>query len=202
MGAGVAFPVDKIQPLGGLGAKDEYTLLRVTPESASHPGSFFHRFRGQITTRKSAKNLMKRFIVILAVALTTQVFAGLALARESKPVATLVLSEGQVGVGVGWSWGHGTLIYKGKRYPFKVEGLSIGDVGITKATATGRIYKMNSLSDFSGTYAAATAEGTLVKGAGATAMKNEHGVELQLYPKTKGVNLKLAGEGVKFTLQK
>ncbi len=144
---------------------------------------------------------MKRFITILALALTTQIFAGVALARESKPVATLVLSEGQVGVGIGWSWGNGTLIYNGKRYPFKVEGLSIGDVGITKATATGRVYKMTKLSDFSGTYAAASAEGTVVKGAGATTMKNEHGVELTLYPKTKGVNLKLAGEGVKFTLK-
>ncbi len=32
-------------------------------------------------------------------------------------------------------------------------------------------------------------------------MKNEHGVVIHLYPVTKGLNVKLAGEGVKLTLQ-
>jgi hypothetical protein len=33
-------------------------------------------------------------------------------------------------------------------------------------------------------------------------MQNDKGVVVHLLPKTKGVNLKLAGEGVKFTLEK
>ena len=48
----------------------------------------------------------------------------------------------------------------------------------------------------------AAAEGTLIVGAGATAMKNGKGVVIHLLPQTKGANLKLAGEGVKFTLEK
>ena len=35
----------------------------------------------------------------------------------------------------------------------------------------------------------------------ATVMRNEKGVEIHLLPKTKGVNLKLAAEGVKLTLE-
>jgi hypothetical protein len=48
----------------------------------------------------------------------------------------------------------------------------------------------------------AAAEATVGVGAGASAMKNEKGVVIHLFPKTKGVNLKLGGEGVKFTLEK
>jgi hypothetical protein len=38
-------------------------------------------------------------------------------------------------------------------------------------------------------------------GVGAVAMQNDKGVVVYLFPKTKGVNLKLAGEGVKFVLE-
>jgi hypothetical protein len=143
---------------------------------------------------------MKRFIIILVASAMTQMFAGLALAKEAKTVGTISLSEGQVGVGIGWSWGKGTLHFNGKSYAFKVDGLSVGDVGVTKATADGKVSKLTNLSDFSGTYVSAAAEATVAKGAGATVMKNEHGVVIRLYPKTKGLNLKLAAEGVKFTL--
>jgi hypothetical protein len=33
-------------------------------------------------------------------------------------------------------------------------------------------------------------------------MKNDKNVVIELFPKTTGANLKLAGEGVKFTLEK
>ena len=56
--------------------------------------------------------------------------------------------------------------------------------------------------DFNGTFVAAAAEVTVALGEGATAMKNDKGVVIHLLPKTKGVNLKLAGEGVKLKLEK
>jgi hypothetical protein len=37
--------------------------------------------------------------------------------------------------GVGFSWGNGVLTYKGKTYPVQVEGLSVGEMGVTRATA-------------------------------------------------------------------
>ncbi len=144
---------------------------------------------------------MKRLITILAAAAMTQ-FAGVAFAVDAKPIATLALSEGQVGVGVGLSWGKGTLNFNGKNYAFKVSGLSVGDVGITKAVADGKIFNLTNVEDFNGTYVSVAAEGTVGLGAGATAMKNEHGVVIHLYPVTKGLNVKLAGEGVKLTLLK
>jgi hypothetical protein len=129
--------------------------------------------------------------------------SGLALAAdEKKPDATLKLSEGQVAIGIGWSWGKGVLTYKGKDYPFKVQGLSVGDVGVTKAEAVGKVYNLKKRSDFNGNYTSAAAQGTLGGGAGASAMKNQNGVVIELTSTTQGLNLKLAAEGVKFTLEK
>ena len=145
---------------------------------------------------------MKRVTMCVLVLVMALVLSGSVFAKEKKPDATLKLSEGQVAVGIGWSWGKGVLSYKGKEYPFKVAGLSVGDVGITKAEAEGKVYNLKKLEDFNGNFVSAAAEATVGLGAGATAMKNDKGVVIHLFPKTKGVNLKLAGEGVNFTLEK
>ena len=145
---------------------------------------------------------MKRLTVSLLALVITQSLFSSVFAAEEKPDATLKLSEGQVGAGIGWSWGKGVLTYQGKSHPFKVDGLSVGDVGITKADAVGKVYHLKNLSDFNGTFVAAAAEGTVGGGAGVSAMKNENGVVVQLQSTTEGVNFKLAGEGVKFTLEK
>ena len=146
---------------------------------------------------------MKRVTASMLVLAMVLVLSGLALAAdEKKPDATLKLSEGQVAVGIGWSWGKGVLTYKGKDYPFKVEGLSVGDVGVTKADAVGKVYNLKKMSDFNGTYTSAAAQGTLGGGAGVSTMKNQNGVVINLESTTQGVNVKLAGEGVKFTLEK
>src|SRR5262245_2029391 len=81
-----------------------------------------------------------------------------------KPAGPVTLTEGSVAVGIGWSWGKGVLTYKGKTYPFKVEGLSVGELGITKAQATGNVFTLKNLEDFSGIYRAAGAGATAVKG--------------------------------------
>jgi hypothetical protein len=146
---------------------------------------------------------MKRVTASMLVLAIVLVLSGLALAaEEKKPDATLKLSEGQVALGIGWSWGKGVLTYKGKDYPFKVEGLSVGDVGVTKAEAVGKVYNLKKMSDFNGNYTSAAAQGTLGGGAGASAMKNQNGVVIELTSTTQGVNVKLAAEGVKFTLEK
>ena len=144
---------------------------------------------------------MKRLTVSVLVLVIALSLFGLVFAQEEKPDATLTLSKGQVAVGIGWSWGDGVLTLKGKNYPFKVGGLSVVDVGITKANAVGKVYHLKKLSDFNGTYAGAAAEGTIGGGAGISTMKNQNGVVIELQSTTQGVNFKLAGEGVKFTLK-
>lgn len=122
--------------------------------------------------------------------------------KKPKPDATLQLSEGQVALGIGWSWGRGTLSFKKKKYEFKVEGLSVVDVGITKATSKGKVYNLKKIEDFDGNYTSMAAEGTIGGGAGVTKMKNQNGVVIELVSTTQGANLKLAAEGVKFAINK
>jgi len=126
--------------------------------------------------------------------------AGLVAAQARKPDATLTLSEGSVAVGIGFSWGKGTLSYQGKTYPVKVEGLSVGELGITRASATGEVFNLKKLADFSGNYVAGGAEGTVGGGAGISTMKNQNGVVIELKSTTQGANLKLAAEGIKLAL--
>jgi hypothetical protein len=132
-------------------------------------------------------------------------FSGLATAQDkakAKPDATIELTQGQVAVGIGFSWGEGVLTYQGKKYPVKVKGLSVVDVGITKATAKGSVYNLKNLADFDGNYTSVTAEGTIGGGVGATNLKNQNGVTINLVTTTKGVNVKLAASGVELMIKK
>ena len=146
---------------------------------------------------------MRRMLTaVVAVGSLVSLLTGLALAQAKKPDATLTLTEGSVAVGIGYSWGKGTLSYQGKTYPVKVEGLSVGEVGIQTATATGNVSNLKKLEDFNGNYVAGAAGATVGGGAGVTAMKNQNGVVIELKSTTQGASLKLAAEGLKLTLQK
>ncbi len=145
---------------------------------------------------------MKRVAAVVLVMALFLGFSGMVYAQEKQPDATLTLTEGQVAAGIGWSWGKGVLTYKGKEYPFKVKGLSVGDVGITKASASGKVFRLEKLESFNGTYSGGAAEGTIGGGAGVTRIQNQNGVILELVSRTQGVNIKFAGEGVTFTLEK
>jgi hypothetical protein len=128
------------------------------------------------------------------------VLAGFAAAQGEAPNATLSLSEGSVAAGIGFAWGAGTLTYQGKTYPVRVGGLSVGDVGVTRVSATGKVYHLAELSNFSGTYTAVGVGGTLGGGGGVTAMRNQNGVVIELTGATQGLNIKLSVEGVRLTL--
>lgn len=146
--------------------------------------------------------MQPRWIVSVAFAALVALLAGPTLADEKTPDATLRLTEGTVAAGVGWSWGHGELSFAGKTYKVKVEGLSVAEVGVTKAQATGSVYNLKSVDDFDGVYAAAGAEGTAGKGAGVSSLRNTKGVVINLKSETKGANIKVAAEGLKLSLVK
>ena len=96
---------------------------------------------------------MRRLVIgVVAAGSLVAALAGLAVAQKAD--ATLTLSDGSVALGIGFSWGKGTLSYGGKTYPVKVEGLSVGEVGVTRATAKGEVSNLAKLEDFSGNYVA------------------------------------------------
>ena len=140
------------------------------------------------------------------IGLASAVVLGLCLTAaqaEDKPAdATLKLSGGSVSAGVGVNWGGGTLTYKGREYPIEVKGLSVGDVGATKIEASGSVYNLSKIEDFDGNYTAVGAGLAVAGGAGATAMKNQNGVEVQLVSTTKGLKVAVGGGGVEMRIKK
>jgi len=128
-----------------------------------------------------------------------------AATHQSNPDATLRLSGGSFALGVGFSWGSGTLAYKGKSYPVKVNGLSVGKVGMTDTSAYGEIFNLKHLQDFNGHYsfgAAGTRGVTIAKGKAGTLMSNQAGVIVRLSTTQKGVNVNATGGGVDMQIQK
>jgi len=117
------------------------------------------------------------------------------------PAGKVSLTATSVAAGVGWVWGNGQLSFNGKDHTFKVSGLSVVDAGVSSITASGDVYNLAHLSDFAGNYTVAAAGIALGGGAGASYLKNEHGVVIKLVETEQGLRFNLAGEGVKITLK-
>lgn len=127
--------------------------------------------------------------------------SSLAFAEDRKPEATLELTQTSVALVIGYTWGGGTLTFQDKKHPVAVDGVSILALGLAQASATGEVFNLKTLEDFNGTYVAASIEGTLGAGAGATTMRNQNGVVIQLFTSTQGLNLKLAPEGMRLSIK-
>ena len=144
---------------------------------------------------------MRRWVIgLVGVGSVVAVLAGLAVAQGSKPDATLNLSSGSVAAGIGVSWGKGTLSYNGKTYPVRIEGLSVGPAGVTRATAKADVFNLAKIEDFAGNYAAVGIGATVGGGAGATVLRNQHGVVMELLSTTQGASVMLGVEGIRLTL--
>jgi hypothetical protein len=148
-------------------------------------------------------NVKKIAILSLVVAVMTGFTQ--AASHHSGPDATLRLSGGSFALGIGFRWGSGTLTYKGKDYPVKVNGLSVGKVGMTGSSAYGEVFNLKHLQDFNGHYnvgAAGTRGVTLGSGKAGTLMTNQAGVIVRLSTTQKGVDVNATGGGVDMQIQR
>jgi len=144
---------------------------------------------------------MKQLKFALVVLSTLFCVAGVATAKDDRPAATLEFVERGVALGFGVSWGEGTLTFKGKSYPFKIQGLSINDIGISKVKATGKVFDLDKIEDFNGSYHAVGSEATMGKGVGAIMLKNENGVSIQIIILSKGARATLSFGGAELKLK-
>ena len=148
-------------------------------------------------------NVKKIAILSLVVAVMTGFTQ--AASHHSGPDATLRLSGGSFALGIGFRWGKGTLTYNGKDYPVKVNGLSVGKVGITGSSAYGEVFNLKHLQDFNGHYnvgAAGTRGVTLGSGKTGTLMTNQAGVIVRLSATQQGVDVNATGGGVDMQIQR
>jgi hypothetical protein len=150
--------------------------------------------------------MRKLFLSLFAIVLS----GAAAAAGDSSPVAEgaipsayVWLNGGTVAIGIGYTWGHGTLYFSKdqKQYKFKLSGVSIADVGGAGINAEGEVYNLTVPADLSGNYSAATAGVTVIEGGSVAYLKNEKGVVIKLHSQTGGLRFNLAAEGVHLTLQ-
>lgn len=135
---------------------------------------------------------------------TSLLIGSLALAANTAkaPSGKIEIDETQFGLIVGGSTGGGTLTYHGKKYDFKIGGLSLGAaIGAAKISAVGEIYDLTDLSKFPGTYTKLDANVALGGGVGGVKMKNENGVIMRLDSTTQGLQFNLGVSGVKVTME-
>ncbi len=114
------------------------------------------------------------------------------------PDATMLISEKAADIGVGATWGGGTLHYHGRAYHFSLKGVDVAAVGFSEISGHGRVYGLKSLRDFNGTYVALNGEATVGTGLGGQVMKNGNGdgVLIKIDDFTKGARLAGATDGV------
>jgi len=117
------------------------------------------------------------------------------------PPPYVELESRQVAVGVGFSWGSGTLSFEGRQHAFSVKGLSLIDLGVSKMIAEGEVEGLASVSDFAGRYLALEAGAAVGQGASRLVLRNEHGVVIRLSSELAGVALTLGAEGFQIALQ-
>jgi hypothetical protein len=150
--------------------------------------------------REEGERAMRRMIGLVSI-----VALGFCLtaagAEDKTPDGTLKLSGGSVAAGVGVSWASGTLNYKGKEYPIDVKGLSVGDVGMTKLEASGKVYDLKTLDDFNGNFTAVGTGLAAAGGAGAAVMKNQNGVTVELVSTTQGAKVAIGAGGVSMKIK-
>jgi hypothetical protein len=93
--------------------------------------------------------------------------------------------------------GGGKLHYQGKTYPFTIGGLGIGGIGVSKIEATGQVYNLRDINDFTGAYGqvrAGFAAGQT--SSGSLWLENANGVVIELAAKREGLALSLGADAI------
>ena len=126
--------------------------------------------------------------------------SSVAAVAENEPSGTVEFTGGAVALGIGFTWGNGTLTYEGETYPFSVSGLTVADVGASSITASGNVYNLNRLEDFNGNYAEAGAGVTIAGGGSIATMRNQNGVVIDLTSTSQGLRVTLGAGGVDISL--
>jgi hypothetical protein len=108
----------------------------------------------------------------------------------------------KAGLLVGAGGGTGILTYRGRNYPFRVSGLSLGvTAGASVSRLEGWASGIADVTDFAGTYSAVGAGGALVGGAGGVNLRNEKGVVLILKGPKAGMEFAANLSGLRISLK-
>ena len=118
-------------------------------------------------------------------------------APPPRPSGSVSIHQVQVAFIGSGAVGGGTLYFRGRSYPFKLGGLGIGGIGVSRLDATGSVYNLHRLQDFEGVYGQARIGWALgEQGKGQMWLQNGNGVYLRLKAQRQGLSLSLGADGM------
>ena len=125
--------------------------------------------------------------------------ASMTQAPSTTPSATVSIREWSAAYYAQAETGKGTLYYNG-RHHFTISGGGVGGSGAQKVSATGKVYNLNRLSDFSGTYHGISRGLTLIEGKMHAKLTNQNGVVMYLSGQTEGLASSLGAQAFEVQL--
>ena len=135
--------------------------------------------------------LSRKMGSLLVLVLVAWGMRSVAVGQEASDLSgTITVTAPSVAAGIGWSWGNGTLtLLDGSEHRCKGSGLDVIAVGITQATGVGNVYHLKKLEDCEGQDIKAATGVAVGGGVGATSLRNNTGVI---------INLTSVGQGMDF----
>jgi hypothetical protein len=137
-----------------------------------------------------------------AIAIASVVLFGVGAPHAHADSGSIVLTIYKGGWIIGGSAGHGTLNFRGRRYPVSVGGIDYGLVfGGSKTVLRGRVSNISRASDVAGVYGAAGAGLAVGRGARAIVLANQKGAVLELSGRQIGLMANADLSGLAITLK-
>ncbi|GEB37591.1 hypothetical protein GLI01_16260 [Gluconacetobacter liquefaciens] len=142
------------------------------------------------------KKILSAGLTLYALGLSPAVCATPDPSAMTTGQVTFVMKE--IGVGAGYTWGTGQLVYGGRSYDFTMSGGGLGSVGYSHIAGHGTVHNLARLQDFDGTYWAVQAEATMGRGVGSKLLENNHRVDINLTAATAS-GARLSAEAMRIT---
>jgi len=126
--------------------------------------------------------------------------ASMTQAPSTTPSATVRIREWSAAYYAQAEAGKGILFYQGGRHRFTISGGGVGGSGAQKVSATGKVFNLNRLSDFNGTYHGIARGLTLIEGQMHAKLTNQNGVTMYLAGETEGLASSLGAQAFEVNL--
>ena len=120
---------------------------------------------------------------------------GLPRASHAQAMGEVRVAFAKAGLIAGAGAGRGVLTYRGRDYPFRVRGLSLGvTIGASAMRLTGTVTGLREVHDFAG-------GGAWVGGLGGVQLTNRKGVSITLWGFEAGMEFAANRSGIRISLQ-
>jgi hypothetical protein len=141
-------------------------------------------------------------VLLAAIIAAASSYAEAQTASAPPAAARVSISQVQLALVGSAAVGGGTLRFKGRNYPFTINGLGVGGLGVSKLEATGEVYQLTRISDLDGVYGQVRVGWALAnQGNGRLYLENDKGVVLRLRTKRQGLMLAVGADAVRIQLR-